>query len=42
MDFKQVKLDNYNIYFIKTDKFKTATISMNFVKEIKSINIRYK
>ncbi len=34
MKYTKKEMDNYNIYFIKTKKFKTITISFNFGKEI--------
>jgi len=33
MNYIKKEMDNYNIYFIKTKKFKTITISFNFGKE---------
>ena len=34
MDYVKHDMGNYNLYFIKTKKFKTITISLNFRKEI--------
>lgn len=34
MDYVKYEMGNYNLYFIKTKKFKTITISLNFRKEI--------
>ena len=33
MDYKLYKMDNYNIYFLKTKKFKTISLSIRFNKE---------
>lgn len=34
MEYIKKEMDNYNIYFVKTKKFKTITISFNFGKEM--------
>lgn len=33
MDYKLYKMDNYNIYFMQTKKFKTISLSLRFKKE---------
>lgn len=32
--YKKIKADNYNIHFIKTDKFKTITFKINFKRKL--------
>ena len=32
--YKKIKADNYNIHFIKTDKFKTITLKINFKRKL--------
>lgn len=36
MEYTKKEMNNYNIYFVKTTKFKTITISFNFGKETSS------
>ena len=39
MKYEKIKMGAYNIHFIKTNKFKTTTISVNFREKIKKENI---
>ena len=35
MEYKKIKLDNYNVYLMKTDKFKSVFISLVLINEFK-------
>ena len=35
MEYKKISKDNYNLHVIKTDKFKTVNIRVNFKRKIK-------
>lgn len=39
MKYKKISLESYNLHFIKTDKFKTTTVSVNFRDQIKKEEI---
>lgn len=39
MKYEKVNLESYNLHFIKTDKFKTTTISVNFREKVKKEDI---
>jgi predicted Zn-dependent peptidase len=39
MDYKKIEGDNYNIHLIKTDRFKTVNITVNFMNKIKKQEI---
>ncbi len=39
MQYEKIKLNGYNLHFIKTKKFKTTTISINFRENIKKEDI---
>ena len=39
MEYKRIEKGSYNLHFIKTDKFKTTTISVNFREPIKKEDI---
>ena len=39
MEYEKIEKQNYNLHIIKTDKFKTTTISVNFVDKIKKEEI---
>ena len=37
--YKKIKANNYNIHFIKTDKYKTITIKINFKRKLKKEDV---
>ena len=39
MKYEKVNLESYNLHFIKLDKFKTTTVSVNFREKIKKEDI---
>ena len=39
MNYEKIDLGSYNIHFIKTNKFKSTTISVNFREDLKKENI---
>ena len=39
MEYKKIEKGSYNLHFIKTDKFKTTTVSVNFREPIKKEDI---
>jgi len=39
MKYEKISLESYNLHFIKTDKFKTTTVSVNFRDQIKKEEI---
>ena len=39
MEYDKINLGAYNLHFIKTERFKTTTISVNFREKIEKENI---
>jgi len=39
MDYKKISFENYNLHLIKTDKFKTISIKINFKTKLDKINV---
>lgn len=39
MEYRKTECDNYNIHLIKTDRFKTVNITVNFMNKIKKTEI---
>ena len=35
MKYKKINMGSYNLHLIKTDKFKTTTVSVNFADRLK-------
>ena len=42
MKYKKISTYSYNLHIIKTDKFKTVTVKMNFKREIEKSEITYR
>lgn len=42
MKYKKINTYSYNLHIIKTDKFKTITVKMNFKRELKKEEITYR
>ena len=42
MKYKKINTYSYNLHIIKTDKFKTVTVKMNFKRELKKEEITYR
>ena len=42
MTYKKIKAHSYNIHMIKTDKFKTVTVQVNFKRKLKKEEISYR
>ena len=34
MNYKKIEMNGYNLYFIKTTKFKTVNVSLNFIRKL--------
>ena len=41
MKYKKISTYSYNLHIIKTDKFKTVTVKMNFKRELDKKEITY-
>ena len=42
MKYKKISTYSYNLHIIKTDKFKTVTVKMNFKRKLKKEEITYR